>query len=80
MSLVDGEYSDWGAWSACDQPCGSGHKLRVRSCSNPEPQFGGMNCTGLGPEIESVACNTDPCPGTRTSMSCTTSMCATCFF
>ena len=60
---VDGAYSDWSPWSACDQQCGSGHRARIRSCSNPEPQFGGMNCTGLGPELDTVACNTDPCPG-----------------
>ncbi|XP_028394319.1 uncharacterized protein LOC114518504 isoform X2 [Dendronephthya gigantea] len=58
---IDGMYSDWSMWSGCDRPCGSGHKTRARSCSNPEPQFGGMNCTGQGSELETVACNTDPC-------------------
>ena len=60
---MDGAYSSWSAWGACDQSCGSGHKLRVRSCSSPEPQFGGKNCSSHGPEYELVACNTDPCPG-----------------
>ena len=29
-----------------------------------------MNCTGLGPELDTVACNTDPCPGRLTAIVC----------
>ena len=61
--LVNGAYSDWSGWSNCDQSCGTGHKLRMRSCSSPEPKYGGVNCSTLGPDYDFVACNTDPCPG-----------------
>uniref|UniRef100_A0A6Q2ZIX9 Complement component 6 n=1 Tax=Esox lucius TaxID=8010 RepID=A0A6Q2ZIX9_ESOLU len=40
---VDGYWSCWGAWSACD---GSMKRYRTRDCNNPAPLRGGKPCKG----------------------------------
>ncbi|XP_052105775.1 SCO-spondin-like [Mytilus californianus] len=57
---VDGNWTDWSEWGSCSDTCGSGLKLRYRNCSNPEPQFGGIDCVGNKTEIDS--CNDQYCP------------------
>ena len=63
-----GGWSHWSSWSRCvpdsDQPIQvegkedlcqlMGHQRRLRTCSNPEPRFGGQNC--LGDEFETRTC------------------------
>ncbi|XP_078378572.1 coadhesin-like [Oculina patagonica] len=61
-SAVDGGYSHWSKFSECSASCGSGLKIRKRSCNSPEPKNGGKDCSGLGPAMESEACNSFPCP------------------
>ena len=51
--IVDG---GWSKWSKCSATCGGG--TQIRTCTNPEPAYGGKQCQG---ESER-ACNTDPCP------------------
>ncbi|KAJ7988450.1 hypothetical protein DPEC_G00323670 [Dallia pectoralis] len=41
---VDGSWSCWGTWSACD---GSMKRHRTRECNNPAPLRGGKTCNGL---------------------------------
>ena len=36
--VVDGQWSDWSAWSECDEKCGLGSKRRTRQCTNPPRQ------------------------------------------
>ena len=43
----------------CNKPCGIGTSDRKRSCTDPTPMYGGMNCTGLS--FESNECNTYDC-------------------
>ena len=62
-ALVDGGYGDWSQYRACSVSCGGGLKTRSRLCDNPEPAFGGKDCSQLGPETESSRCNTHECPG-----------------
>ena len=51
--IVDG---GWSKWSKCSASCGGG--TQTRTCTNPEPAYGGKDCKG-----ESARdCNTDPCP------------------
>ena len=59
---VDGNYSPWSKFSACSKSCVNGTMKRTRTCTNPPPKSGGMNCSLLGPTIEIRNCNTFPCP------------------
>ncbi|XP_060563934.1 thrombospondin-1-like [Ruditapes philippinarum] len=59
-SLVDGMWSDWTAWSACDVTCDNGTQSRTRTCSNPPPSNGGLNCTGHTRDYKS--CHKQLCP------------------
>lgn len=60
---VDGQWANWGAWTACSTTCGDGVSVRNRSCSNPAPAHGGLNC--LGNSTEQRPCNLALCPGTN---------------
>ncbi|XP_066271469.1 uncharacterized protein [Branchiostoma lanceolatum] len=58
---VDGGWSDWGPWSDCSVTCGVGEETRDRTCTNPAPANGGVDCVGLAQEAQ--ACDTGvPCP------------------
>ena len=57
---VNGVYTAWTEFSACDKTCGGGLQRRTRSCSNPAPANGGKQCEG--PSEETQACNATPCP------------------
>ena len=64
--LVDGKFSDWTS-GACEtnkgDTCGVGKKgtlKRTRTCTSPQPQFGGKDCKGETERIEE--CALEPCP------------------
>ncbi|XP_028409018.1 uncharacterized protein LOC114531606 [Dendronephthya gigantea] len=59
---VDGNYSEWSKFTECDQTCGNGTQLRTRLCDDPAPNYGGRNCSILGPSEETRHCNPRPCP------------------
>ena len=61
LCVADGHWSGWSVWSLCSVTCGGGNKTRNRTCTDPEPKYGGENCTGN--ELDNTSCNTDPCPG-----------------
>jgi hypothetical protein len=50
---MDGKWSDWGEWSSCSVSCGSGNRLRERSCSNPPPSELGRQCEGNNRQTDS---------------------------
>ncbi|XP_052792411.1 coadhesin-like [Mya arenaria] len=58
--LVDGQWSGWSGWSGCDVTCGQGNNSRSRTCSEPPPAHGGINCSGDG--VEARPCSREPCP------------------
>ena len=58
---VDGNWSDYGAWSECSAECGTGTKTRTRTCTNPAPAYGGASCEGEATETQN--CNEHECPG-----------------
>ncbi|CAH3173411.1 unnamed protein product [Porites lobata] len=58
---IDGNYTEWTKWSDCSATCGNGSKTRIRSCTNPPPQYGGDNCVDLGPDTDITECNLKPC-------------------
>ncbi|KAG9354028.1 hypothetical protein JZ751_012152 [Albula glossodonta] len=46
---IDGRWSCWGPWSACDS---SMRRHRVRVCNNPAPLRGGKECSGSNKQEE----------------------------
>ena len=59
--LVDGGWSTWGTWRACDVTCGGGSQTRIRTCTNPVPANSGSPCSGNSSMTQS--CNGKGCPG-----------------
>ena len=58
---VDGGWSNWSVGN-CSVPCGDvGVKNKTRSCNNPAPSCGGIDC--VGETVETVECNALPCIG-----------------
>ena len=58
---VHGRFNDWSDWTECSASCGGGQQSRTRTCTNPEPAFGGNQCSGDSEETQS--CNDAKCPG-----------------
>ncbi|CAB4004727.1 angiopoietin-1 receptor-like [Paramuricea clavata] len=60
---VDGNYSNWSLNNTCNVTCGEGYDTLKRECNNPEPKYGGRNCSHLGEPVEYRPCLAKPCPG-----------------
>ena len=60
---VNGGYSAWTAYGDCSKTCGGGEQTRERTCTNPPPQYGGKDCSELGPSSSTRSCNDGKCPG-----------------
>ncbi|XP_052814136.1 coadhesin-like [Mya arenaria] len=56
----DGGWSAWSEYSNCSSTCGSGHRTRVRTCTDPAPEGGGHVC--VGPSLDRALCDNGPCP------------------
>ena len=61
---VDGQWSEWNAWSACTKTCGGGKATRTRMCNNPSPSGGGSDCAGGSKQTKN--CNSKTCPAGNT--------------
>lgn len=59
---IHGNYSSWSNFSSCSKSCGNGTETRTRSCTDPEPQHNGRNCSSLGPSVDIRPCNIFSCP------------------
>ena len=60
---VDGRYGNWSLNSTCNATCGQGFETWSRACNNPEPKYGGRNCSHLGKHVALKRCTAKPCPG-----------------
>ncbi|KPP71089.1 hypothetical protein Z043_110030, partial [Scleropages formosus] len=60
VHAVNGGWSAWSSWSQCSRDCSRGIRSRRRTCTNPEPKYGGLPCPG--PALEYQECNITPCP------------------
>ena len=63
FDLVNGGFSSWSAYSTCSTSCGPGKQQRTRSCINPPPAHGGVDCSSLGPSVQVKDCKTKECAG-----------------
>jgi len=57
---VNGNWAEWGPWSACSKTCGGGTVTRKRTCTNPAPLRGGSPCEG--DDTETATECTQHCP------------------
>lgn len=57
---VDGSWGNWGQWGTCTVTCGGGRWSRSRTCDNPAPANGGLDCPGDMSDFSD--CNIDACP------------------
>lgn len=60
VTVLDGGWGNWQAWSKCDKRCGIGHKTRKRQCDSPPPNAYGAPCPVNG--IETMECWIHDCP------------------
>ncbi|XP_060579784.1 coadhesin-like [Ruditapes philippinarum] len=58
--LVDGNWARWSQWSPCDVTCENGTQTRTRTCTNPAPAQGGLDC--IGSNISTISCSKELCP------------------
>ncbi|CAH1779016.1 unnamed protein product [Owenia fusiformis] len=57
---IDGDWSDYGAYTPCTRTCGGGITYKERMCNQPKPQYGGKFCEGESREYK--ICNIQECP------------------
>eukprot|EP00795_Rhopilema_esculentum_P007448 gene7449-13212_t len=55
---INGNFTEWGAWSNCSDRCFTGSRHRIRNCTNPLPKYFGV-CIGENNGTE--LCNEHPC-------------------
>lgn len=60
VCIIDGSWGNWGQWGTCTVTCGGGRWSRSRTCDNPAPANGGLDCPGDMSDFSD--CNTDVCP------------------
>lgn len=65
LLVVHGNWSEWGGWSPClAEPCKGekGLQMRTRTCTSPQPRFGGDICVGNSTQMQECF-NNFGCPG-----------------
>jgi len=59
---VNGNFTEWSAWSPCSMNCGKGKTTRFRTCTAPKPRCGGLPCDTKVLTKEAGECS-PKCPG-----------------
>ncbi|KAK3733618.1 hypothetical protein QZH41_016400 [Actinostola sp. cb2023] len=44
VQVIDGGWGPWETWGPCTKTCGTGTRIRKRTCSQPRPAYGGKAC------------------------------------
>ncbi|XP_078378395.1 SCO-spondin-like isoform X2 [Oculina patagonica] len=57
---IHGGWSGWSVSKPCSVTCGSGVEILSRTCTNPDPKYGGSSCPGATQKQE--VCTKNPCP------------------
>ena len=52
------QWGAWSAWAGCSRSCGTGRRVRIRSCVSTTSG----SCEGVGMGEETQDCNTQKCP------------------
>ncbi|XP_071958715.1 coadhesin-like isoform X2 [Antedon mediterranea] len=58
---INGSWSEWTDFGDCSATCGGGSRVRTRTCSDPPPDYGGLDCPAVDLSEESEICNTNAC-------------------
>ena len=61
--VVDGNWALWSDWNNCTLQCGGGRQNRSRTCTDPQPQYGGDECVGDNVDVQT--CKNHSCPGKK---------------
>ena len=64
--LVNGGWSAWIESGSCSVSCGGGIMKEIRTCTNPEPSYGGFPCPNdipLNRQRFTKTCNQGKCSG-----------------
>jgi len=70
---INGNYTEWSSWGSCSKTCeDDAVRVRNRTCTNPAPLYGGLDCTSTSNTLivnvtagdsETESCNQGiPCP------------------
>ena len=62
LLTVNGGYGKWTLSIPCNVSCGDGVEIWQRSCDNPQPKYGGCNCSGLEKSTSFRKCSKQACP------------------
>ena len=62
FATVNGNFTEWSAWSPCSMNCGKGKTTRFRTCTAPKPRCGGLPCDTKVLTKEAGECS-PKCPG-----------------
>ena len=65
LFAVNGEWTSWNVVTGCSVTCGNGVKKRTRSCSDPQPAYGGKPCPGN--DTDYIHCHPMFCSGRSVS-------------
>ncbi|XP_071123087.1 uncharacterized protein [Mytilus edulis] len=57
---VNGNWGRWNGWTGCSKTCGGGRRTRHRTCNDPSPIAGGLDCNGVSRDDSS--CSSNVCP------------------
>ncbi|VDI32931.1 Hypothetical predicted protein, partial [Mytilus galloprovincialis] len=58
---MNGNWGRWNGWTRCSKTCGGGRRTRHRTCNDPSPIAGGLDCNGVSRENSS--CSSNVCRG-----------------